>query len=85
MILSFLQMNKQETTKVCNTLSIAAGIDFGRLSRLNLPIPSIVEELLLQRSRLFVNIVKLVGFGDTSQRQTAKKSHVITYPMPDGV
>ena len=63
--------------------SIAAGVDFGLLDRLNLPKLTLVEELLIARSRLFVNLVKLTGHT-LAQRQTAKKSNVITFPQPEG-
>ena len=64
-------------------LSLAAGIDFGILDRLQLPPPTLVEELLIAQSRMFVSLVKLVG-PSAAQRQSAKKSHVITFPQPDG-
>ena len=65
-------------------LSLAAGLDFGSIDRLGLPPPTLIEELLLSRSRLFVSLVKLVG-PTAAQRQLAKqKSHVITFPAPDG-
>lgn len=63
--------------------SIAAGVDFGILDRLNIPRLTLVEELLISRSRLFVSLVKLTGHT-LAQRQTAKKSHVITFPQPEG-
>jgi len=64
-------------------LSLAAGVDFGILDRLQLPAPSLVEELLISQTRMFVSLVKLVG-PSAAQRQSAKKSHVITFPQPDG-
>lgn len=64
-------------------LSLAAGVDFGMLSRLNLPPLTIIEELLISRSRIMVSLIKLVG-PTANQRQTAKKSHVITFPQPEG-
>ena len=89
---------KNEVVKVCQScrdcfvlpepkipkLSLAAGIDFGLIERLGLPSPTLVEELLLSRTRLFVNMVKLAG-PTAAQRQLAKqKSHVITFPAPEG-
>ena len=50
---------------------------------MNLPKLTLVEELLIARSRLFVNLVKLTGHT-LAQRQTAKKSNVITFPQPEG-
>lgn len=86
----------QGSVRVCQTcrkhllrkkipkLSLAAGIDFGVLDRLGWPPLTLVEELLLSRSRLFVSLVKLVG-PTAAQRQVARnKSHVITFPAPDG-
>ena len=64
-------------------LSIAAGIDFGHLDRLGLPQLTLVEELIISRSRLYVSILKLCG-NVAAERQTAKKGHVITFPQPDG-
>lgn len=92
------QKINDEFVKICNPcrqklfrstpaipkLSLAAGVDFGLVNRLNLPPPTLVEELLLSRSRIFVSLVKLVG-PTAAQRQTAKsKSHVITFPAPEG-
>ena len=42
-------------------LSIAAGIDFGNPERLGLTSLTVVEELLIAQSRLYVSIVKLIG------------------------
>ena len=54
------------------------------MDRLNFPNLTLVEELLFARNRLFVNLVKLTGYS-LAQQQTAKKSHVITFPQPEGV
>lgn len=64
-------------------LSIAAGIDFGNYDRIGLEPLTIVEELLISQSRLYVSIVKLVG-SRAEERQSAKKGHVIIFPQPDG-
>ena len=64
-------------------LSIAAGIDFGHPDRLGLPQLTLVEELIISRSRLYVSILKLCG-NVAAERQTAKKGHVITFLQPDG-
>lgn len=72
------------STPAIPKLSLAAGVDFGLVNRLELPPPTLVEELLLSRSRIFVSLVKLVG-PTADQRQTAKsKSHVVTFPAPEG-
>ena len=63
--------------------SIAAGIDFGNPERLGLTSLTVVEELLIAQSRLYVSIVKLIG-TQSPERQSAKKGHVITFPQPDG-
>lgn len=64
-------------------LSIASGIDFGDPMRIKLPPLSLIEELLISQSRLYVSIVKLIG-DQESERQSAKRGHVITFPQPDG-
>lgn len=87
---------KDEAVKICQTcrksltkeklpkFSLAAGVDFGLIGRLSLPPPTLVEELLISRSRIFVSLVKLVG-PTAAQRQLAKqKSHVITFQAPEG-
>lgn len=63
--------------------SIAAGVDFGNPERLGLGPLNLIEELLISQSRLYVSIVKLIG-TKTSERQSAKRGHVITFPQPDG-
>jgi hypothetical protein len=64
-------------------LAIAAGIDFGNYDRIGLEPLTIVEELLISKSRLYVSIVKLIG-SRAQERQSAKKGHVIIFPQPDG-
>ncbi|KAK4031138.1 hypothetical protein OUZ56_024684 [Daphnia magna] len=73
---------KSSKPKIPN-LCIAAGIDFGHPGRLGLPQLTLSEELLICRSRQYVAILKLDGYN-ASERQKAKKGHVITYPQPDG-
>lgn len=63
--------------------AIAAEIDFGNHDRIGLEPLSIVKELLISKSRLYVSIVKLVG-NRHQERQSAKKGHVIVFPQPDG-
>lgn len=74
-----IKSSKPKIPKLC----IAAGIDFGHPGRLGLPQLTLSEELLICRSRQYVSILKLVGYN-SSERQKAKKGHVITYPQPDG-
>ena len=74
-----IKSSKPKIPKLC----IAAGIDFGHPGRLGLPQLTLSEELLICRSRQYVSILKLVGYN-ASERQKAKKGHVITYPQPDG-
>ena len=64
-------------------LSLEAGIGFGLIERLGFPAPTLVEELLLSRTRLFVDMVKLAG-PTAAQRLAKQKSHVITFPAPEG-
>jgi hypothetical protein len=40
---------------------------------------TVVEELLIAQSRLYVSIVKLIG-TQSSERKSAKKGHVIFFP-----
>ena len=63
--------------------SVAAGIDFGRLSRLGLPQLLLVEELVISPSRLFASLVKFVGHHPT-QRQTGKRGHIVIFLQPEG-
>jgi hypothetical protein len=70
-------------TPIVPNYSIASGIDFGNPERIGLPTLTLIEELLLAQSRLYVSIVKLIG-NKLSERQSAKRGHVITFPQPDG-
>lgn len=53
-------------------LSFAAGVDFGNPNRLNLPMFTLSEELLVARCRIYMNIVKLVG-PSVSELKAGKK------------
>lgn len=63
--------------------SIASGIDFGVVERIQLPKLSLVEEYLIARGIVMVSIVKLSGIY-SSGRQRGKRGHVITFPQPEG-
>lgn len=62
--------------------SIAAGMDYGVPSRINLPPLRLVEQYVIARVRLYSSIIKLPGTSATL-RHSAKKGHVISFPQPE--
>ncbi|CAB9503076.1 Inherit from KOG: DNA helicase [Seminavis robusta] len=70
-------------------LSIAAGIDFGLSSRLNLEAPNLHEQLILARTRLFFAMVKVSSnmYGQVNANTALKRRcHAVLFPhdAPDG-
>ena len=60
--------------------SVAAGVDFGVPSRIALPSLSLAEQYVIAQGRLYVSVIKLSG-RQASERQSAMKGHVITFPQ----
>ncbi len=62
--------------------SIAAGVHFGDPNRVHLPELSLIKQCVIYRGIAFVVIVILLGFQIT-ERQPAKKGHIIVFTQPD--
>ena len=82
----------QEIVQICNdcfqslrrhqlpTYSLANGVDFGKPWKIGLPAPTLIEELLITKNRLYVYIFKFTA-GLTEMSQSGKVGHVLVLPQ----